>query len=84
MCMVFKAGNQKNSDCEVIVKKGRKLAVNSKVQKLYGKSIEKTVKDTLKELNAENLNVEVNDFGALDFVLRARIEAAVRMYRGER
>ena len=82
--MVSKAGNPENSDCEVVVKKGNALSINSKVQKIYGKSIEKSVKATLKELDAEKLSVEVNDFGALDFVLHARIEAAIRHHRGER
>ena len=83
--MVSKAGNQANSDCEVIVKGGKpKLVLNTKVEKIYGKAVEKTVKEMLKELYASKLNVEVNDRGALDFVLRARVEAAVRMHRRDR
>ena len=83
--MVSKAGNQARSDCEVIVKGGKpKLVINCKIEKIYGKAVEKTVKEMLKQLDASKLNIEVNDRGALDFVLRARIEAAVRAHRGER
>jgi citrate lyase subunit gamma (acyl carrier protein) len=82
--MVSKAGNPENSDCEVVVKKGNNLVINSKVQKIYGKTIEKSVKATLKELDAGNLDIEVKDFGALDYVMKARIETAVRKFRGEK
>jgi citrate lyase subunit beta/citryl-CoA lyase len=45
---------------------------------MYGRSIEELTKDVLNKLDIQNANITVNDFGALPFVLAARIEAAVK------
>lgn len=57
---------------------GLQVAINSKVQKLYGEHIKRFVDDVLQTLGLEHAQVQIEDQGALDWVLAARIEAAVR------
>lgn len=52
--------------------------IQSKVEALYGHSIRKTVANALAEFNFTSGRVEVNDRGALPFVIRARLETALR------
>jgi len=75
-------GERIRSDCRVRVEpKGRsglKLKVNTKVESMYGEKVRSTCMETLKALGVKHANVEVEDGGALDFVLAARIETAVK------
>jgi len=70
------------SDCQVkfelLHKGGVQIIINSKVQALYGKSIKKLSQKVLSFFNIENAILTIDDTGALDFVLAARIEAAVK------
>ena len=54
------------------------LDIQSKVEAFYGPSIRKTVADALSTFGFESGRVEVNDRGALPFVIRARLETALR------
>ena len=47
------------------------------VQNQYGRAIKQSVLDTLSKLGIENAEVDVNDRGALECTLRARVECAV-------
>ncbi len=75
-------GSDVRSDCWVSVEitEGGGVQVNmtSKVEALYGSSIRKGVLDTLAALGAGDVRVEVEDQGALPWVLEARVEAAFR------
>jgi citrate lyase subunit beta/citryl-CoA lyase len=70
------------SDCWVSVEiaetGGIQLTVTSKVDSMYGESIRKLCHDELASFKVKNAKVEVQDFGAVPFVLMARIEAAVK------
>ena len=55
-----------------------RLDLASKVDFLYGDSIRALVARELKALGVEHAQVEIEDQGALEFVLAARIETAVR------
>ncbi len=57
---------------------GLDIAVQSKVGALYGESIQRTVAEVLGTLGVEHARVEIDDGGALPFVLAARVEAAAR------
>ena len=57
---------------------GIELKITSKVASMYGESIRLQILDILTALNIENCLLELEDVGALPFVLGARIEAAVR------
>ncbi len=56
--------------------------LKSKVEPMYGESIRRLVHDALAALQVEHGRIEIEDAGALPFVLMARIEAAVRRARG--
>ncbi len=79
------AGNQGKgvkSDCQVqfefLTEGGINIELNSKVQVLYGKSIVKLAHDILSHFEIENARLLIEDTGAIDFVIAARIEAAIK------
>lgn len=51
--------------------------LESSVAELYDDMIEELVRDTLKDMNISGVNVNIQDKGALDFVIKARLQAAV-------
>lgn len=57
---------------------GLKIDLKSKVQKLYGEHLQRFVPEVLSTLGVAHAKLVVEDQGALDWVLAARIEAAVR------
>ena len=75
-------GSDVRSDCWVQVtltdSGGVDLKVTSKVESMYGDSIRSLTAEVLAALKVRHAKVELEDAGALPFVLMARIEAAVR------
>ena len=61
---------------------GIELAMESKVDFMYGEANRKLAVDTLKTLGVEHARVTIEDTGALPFVIMARLEAAVRRAEG--
>ena len=57
------------------------LEISSVVMERFGEAIEKAVREQLAECGVEKALVRVTDRGALDCVIKARVETAVR--RGE-
>ncbi len=53
------------------------IELESSVAELYDDMIEKLVRDTLKEMDITGVSVHIQDKGALDFVIKARLQAAV-------
>lgn len=80
------AGTLESSDAYVAVSPSEKLTVEitSPVYAQYGKAIEKVVNDTLKELDVTEGSVKINDKGAIDCVIAARVETAVKRGWGVR
>ncbi|MFK5854743.1 MAG: aldolase/citrate lyase family protein [Bacteroidota bacterium] len=85
MAKIGIAGNHDKgikSDCrvkfELLNNGGIQIELISKVKALYGKSIVKLANDVLSFFDIENANLIIEDTGALDFVLAARIEAAIK------
>lgn len=76
------AGPKVRSDCLISLelKKtgGLKIHLKSKVKANFGSSILSLIKDVLKTFEIKNAIVNVDDSGALAFVLSARTEAAVK------
>lgn len=58
--------------------------LKSKVETLYGKQIKEQITSDLQKLGIVNASVEMEDSGALPFVISARIEAAVAALTGEK
>ncbi len=79
--MVGVCGNEKDSDVLVTVDlnvTGIEVIIESKLKKMFGKLMEKAVREVLSEMKVENTKVLVQDFGALDFVIKGRTRTAVR------
>ena len=75
------AGTLESSDLLVKVApsdKGRRdVVIKSEVIKQFGKQINRVVTDTLDKLSVSAGEIEIEDKGALDCVIRARVQAAV-------
>ena len=73
------AGTLESSDAYVEIEpcSTLELFVQSVVQAQFGAAIEALVRRTLRDLGVSAARVTVNDRGALDCVLRARVETAV-------
>lgn len=79
------AGTIEKCDCLVTVSKGEgdiKINLSSKVIYQYGDSIINTILQTLKKLDVNNVTVDVEDMGAFEYVIVARLEAAI--YRSQK
>lgn len=82
---IGKAGNQGagvKSDCyveiEITPNGGILVEINSKVKALYGNAIKKLAQNVISHFGINNARILINDTGAVDFVLAARIEAAIK------
>lgn len=74
------AGTMESSDAYVEIEPGEagvQLELESVVMGQFGDAIRSTVREVLAELGVENANVRVVDRGALECVIRARVETAV-------
>lgn len=76
------SGPKVRSDCHVGIEiresGGIKIDLKSKVEIMYGKSIRTLAEDVLTTMGIENAYLHIEDWGALPFVLAARIETAVK------
>ena len=79
------AGTIEKCDCLVTVSKGEgdiKINLSSKVLYQYGDSIRNTILQTLKKLDVNDVTIDVEDMGAFEYVIVARLEAAI--YRSQK
>ncbi|MBF1089334.1 MAG: citrate lyase acyl carrier protein [Solobacterium sp.] len=79
------AGTIEKCDCLVTVSKGEgdiKINLSSKVLYQYGDSIRNTILQTLKKLHINDVTVDIEDMGAFEYVIVARLEAAI--YRSQK
>ena len=80
------AGTMESSDAYIEIEpdeNGVSIQLESVVLEQFGDAIESTVQDVLKDLGVENARVRVVDRGALDCVIRARVETAVVRGKGD-
>jgi len=80
------AGTMESSDAYVEIEPGNgknEISVESVVWMQFGEKIRMAVEEVLNELEVENAKVRVVDRGALDCVIRARVETAVLRGKGE-
>lgn len=75
-------GDKDRSDCfvslDLATSGGITIELKSKVNSLYGDSIVTLTKDVLKYFEIKNAKVNIEDKGALPFVIAARLEAAIK------
>ena len=80
------AGTLESSDVFVSIEpceQGLYIHIDSVVIKQFGDSILSATKDVLREFDIADAKVSVVDRGALECVLRARVECAVLRGKGE-
>ncbi len=82
---IFTAGNKGTnvrSDCfvslEVAEQLENQIVIDSKVEVMYGKAIRKLAEEMLSFFEVQHTKLTIEDSGALDFTLAARIEAVLK------
>lgn len=82
------AGTLESSDCMVTVfpseSQGVTIEIDSVVLNRYGDAIRRVAEDTVKTLDVRQGIVKIQDMGALDCVIAARVETAIRRSRMEK
>ena len=80
------AGTMESSDAYVEVTPAEELTVSieSVVAKQFGDKIDAAVRDVLSELSVKTASVKVIDRGALECVIRARVETALMRSGGDK
>jgi citrate lyase subunit gamma (acyl carrier protein) len=76
-----KAGTLESNDIYIMVQPkdgGIEINLESIVMVQFGKQIERVIRETLENLSIENALVVDKDRGALDYTIRARVEAAIK------
>lgn len=75
------AGTLESSDCIVSVEPSDannvEINLTSTVKKQFGNEIIEVARETLKRLKVDEVIMEINDKGALNCVIEARIESAI-------
>jgi len=71
------SGTENKRDCIVRVNEGNGIEIKGKARDMFGEHIKKLVKKRLDEIGVEAM-VTVEDNGSLDYVILARLEAALR------
>ena len=78
-------GDRIRSDCQVrlqlLSKGGINIKLQSKVERMFGEQIRQQALEVLESLGILHASLEIEDTGALPFVIGARIEAAVKQLR---
>ena len=80
------AGTMESSDAYVEIEPredGLEIQLESVVLDQFGDAIEQAVREVLEAMGVERALVRVTDRGALDCVIRARVETAVLRGRGD-
>jgi citrate lyase subunit gamma (acyl carrier protein) len=79
---VAKAGTLESNDILVMVSPneegGVDLQLESIVIKQFGDQIRRVILDKVSEMGITDISIKVQDKGALDFVIAARVEAAIK------
>ena len=80
-----KAGSLESSDLLVVISqsKGVNVEINSIVQNQFGLQIRNLVMSIIEEYRLEDVDVLIQDRGALDYAIKARMETAIKRYRRE-
>lgn len=80
------AGTMESSDVYVEIEpcqQGIEIQLESVVKGQFGQQIQSVVEEVLHQCGVDRAKVSVNDRGALDCVIRARVETAVLRGKGE-
>ena len=80
-----KAGSLESNDLMIMIEPSDKLAItlNSVVKEQYGDKILKAINEVLDEEGVTKANIVIEDKGALDFTIRARMRTAIERSQNE-
>ena len=73
-------GTLLSNDCLVVIESGDgeiKIEIESSVKESFGDQIEKVIKEKLAEMQVTSCHLKIDDKGALDYTIKARVEVAV-------
>lgn len=76
-----KCGTLESNDIFIMLtpsENGIDIELESVVEKQFGNHIKMVIEEKLKEMGITSILVKVQDKGALDYTIRARIEGAVK------
>ena len=75
-----RAGSLESNDLIVEIEPADDLIIEIKsvVEDIFKDQIEDVVKKTLKDLNIDKAKIRIDDRGALDFTISARVETAIK------
>lgn len=75
------AGTLESSDCQIVIRpnpdQGIDINLESDVAVMFGTSIMETVQKTLDEFEVKDAVVEIKDKGALDCVIKSRMQCVI-------
>lgn len=75
------AGTLESSDAFVQVlhstQKGITIELDSSVEEIYGDDIREVVKTSIEKMGLEDIHVKIQDKGAFDYIIEARLQTAV-------
>ncbi|MCF0151213.1 MAG: citrate lyase acyl carrier protein [Firmicutes bacterium] len=74
-----------NADCVIVIEpseNGNEILLESLVKAQYGDAIIASAQDELKKYDITNAKLTITDRGAIDCVLRARLEAVIKRGMG--
>lgn len=75
------AGTLESSDCQIIIRPnpgmGIDIDLESDVAVMFGASIMETIQNTLAEFDVTDAVVEIKDKGALDCVIKSRMQCVI-------
>ena len=76
----MRVGSEAKGDCvaEILPGEAGRISVETKSELLLGTGLRAVVEETAAALGGEAVALRVADFGALDYVIAARVEAAIR------
>ncbi|PKK93845.1 MAG: citrate lyase acyl carrier protein [Tenericutes bacterium HGW-Tenericutes-6] len=78
--MIARCGTIESNDCLITVQRQQafELKIDSIVFDQFGKQIEKVIKDTLTSMGIKHIYVHIQDKGALDYTIKARLITALK------
>lgn len=73
------AGTLESSDVQIMISpnEGLNIELKSNVKKQYGDQIMETVHEVLESFEISNASIKIQDQGALDCTIRARLQTAI-------
>lgn len=76
-----RAGSDAKHDLMVQLELGgdsREVEIHSKVEKKFGEAIQEDVEQVLDEFGIHGVKIQIDDLGAWDFAIKARVRTAVK------